>query len=504
MRERGASTFLTRINPLLHRIDPLWGFAIAVVATALGWTFFHLGDRSLWWDELWTVGLASPDTPSGEALQSIRGDVHPPLYFFGVRAWLALLHSSSEWAARSFNIVALAAALLAAGWAYRTRVAAPLGTWFALFFLSFGLLWYLQEARMYAFVICHAFLTCVFALVYEQERERPPTLTIVLATIIVFVVLPFVHWFAGLFSGLILFGLFLLAVIERRYTYALLFFGAGVAFAALMVGWVLVNWQSTLGLMGHYGDARGWVRWELRRSFVGTMLFSFTLNPILIVAAGSGAWCLWVERPSRPVLLTIFACSAIAVIIILLMSITTPMYQTPNFTWFVAPATLLSAIGLTRAAARLALRRWQAGAVLAGILVLNVLLGRGADRVYPLERDLWRDAGQLLLAQPGCANAPIPAVMQWLHRSMAGGASLVQHQRIYGYYGGGPGHFLPVYREDTELPRRAVGTACPVLLWIGQMTEEDAQSRGAGLLGGLRPGIKIIRFPGQSLFLAAP
>jgi hypothetical protein len=131
------------------------------------------------------------------------------------------------------------------------------------------------------------------------------------------------------------------------------------------VGWVLVNWQSTLGLMGHYGGDRGWARWELRRSFVGTLLFSFTLNPILVAAAGLGAWCLWVERPRRPLLLTVVASSAITVIIILLVSITTPMYQARNFTWFVAPATLLSAIGLTRVAraatmaSRRRARRWH-------------------------------------------------------------------------------------------------------------------------------------------------
>ena len=457
-----------------------------------------LGDRSLWYDELWTVGMASPLTSFEEAIDSIRGDVHPPLYYFGLKAWLTALRSSSEWAARSFNVLALATALLGALWAKQNRIAAPLGLWFGLFFSSFGLLWYLQEARMYAFLICHSFLTCVFALVYEQVRQRLPTCSFVALTTIVFLVLPFVHWFAGLFSGLVLLSLFVMSCVERRVSYALLFLCVGLAFTAFVTAWILENWQSTMGQMGQYGGGQGIVRWGLRRLFVGILLFAFALNPIQILCATFGLYST-LKSPRRPGPLIIVICSVLGTLIILAVSIRTPMYWTRNFTWFVAPASLLTAIGLERIAELLRLRQWQAAA-LSVTLALNLLSGRFADRVYGLERDEWREAGAFVLAQPGCAAAPIPAVIQWLSRS-ARPYVIAGQRRIYGYYGGGADHIVPVYREDHALPKLAQGDVCPVLLWIGQMTREDAQAQATDLLGPMVGTVRVVHFPGNTLFL---
>jgi hypothetical protein len=48
----------------------------------------HLGDRSLWFDEAcswWTASF-----PLSELLRSVRHDVHPPLYFFVLKGWMAV------------------------------------------------------------------------------------------------------------------------------------------------------------------------------------------------------------------------------------------------------------------------------------------------------------------------------------------------------------------------------------------------------------------------------
>jgi hypothetical protein len=485
----------------LRAFDPVWSVGLGAAAVALLWTIAHLADRGLWWDELWTVGLASPGTPTAESLEIIRSDVHPPLYYLGVGWWMTLLHSSSEWAARSFNFVALSAEIAAAFWAVRNRVAAPLAVWFALFFTSFGVLWYLQEARMYAFLICQSLLACVFVLVYERVSVRPLGWQFAVVAALIFTVLPFTHWFAGLFGGLILAGLFAWAVVERRTAYALLFFSIGTTLALLTLSWGWLNWQSTFGSLGVYGQARGLVLWEIRRSLVGTILFTFTLNPILVLAALLGAAFLVWEKPRRTAPLLILASAIVSVVLIFAVSLTTPMYETRNFTWFVAPGTLFAAIGLSRLADRLRLGPSAVAAGLAGLLALNLVTARAADWSYPLERDQWREAGKYLRAQPGCADAAIPAVMQWLPRRLAEFRSaVVQGQRIYGYYGGGPELFVPIYREDTVLPNRPA-TSCAVLLWIGQMTEEDARARGSQLLGTQFTGTRIARFGGQSLFV---
>jgi hypothetical protein len=487
----------------LTEIEPVWWIGFGAVSTALAWVLVHLGDRSLWFDELWTMGIASPGTPGWEAFANIKGDVHPPLYYFGVRSWLALFNSSSEWAARSFNLIGLAAALAGAAWAYKQRAAAPLAMWFTLFFTSFGLLWYLQEARMYAFLICHSFLTCAFALVYEQIRNRRLTPSFVFCTIGIFTVLPFMHWFAGLFSGLVLFGLFLFAAAERRKHYALLFLGAGVAFAALAGAWTIFDWKNTFGLMGSYGGgaARGWVLWQLRGNFTSTLLFAFTYNPLILFAAVLGVASLVLERPRRFVPLLLLTCSAVAVVLILAVSLTTPMYQSRNFTWFVAPGTLFASYGLSRLAAWLHLDSRQTAGALTLILIINLGVGHYADAIATLERDQWREAGQYLRNQPECASARTPVVMQWLPRAKADFLPEVQlSRRLYAYYGGGVDSLVPIYREDTTLPALPQ-SKCPILLWIAQMTEEDARNRGTQLLGSAAATAKIVRFTGHSFFI---
>jgi hypothetical protein len=487
-------------------MDPVWAVALVAATVALGWTFYHLADRSYWFDELTTVAFGSPGTPSGAAIEIIRTDVHPFLYSFAIRGWLNLLNSSNEWAARSFNAVPLAAALIGSFWAYRNRIAVQLGIWFGIFFLSFGLLWYLQDARMYASMICHSYLVCLFALVYEKARGDPPTPSFVFATIAIFVVLPFVHWFAGLFSGLVLFGLFLLAMVEKRYKYAVLFLLSGVAFAALAAAWIVFNWQSTLGRMGDQSQSGGLMLWQLRSSFVGMLLYAYSLNPILLAAAAFGAGSLLYER-RRTIPLIVLASLAVGWLIILAASYVEakkgiPLYEPRYFTWVVGPLTMLAALGLGRLAEWYKLQRSQIALGLAAVILVNLLIGPFAEAIFPLPRDQWRQAGQFVLAQPNCAEEPIPALMHWHQNSMAGNAWDGQDRRIYGYYGGGAAHIRSVYGTDTQLPKRPEGDKCRILLWIGQMTEDEARSRGMALLGRSQSDVAIVHFPGHSIFLA--
>ncbi len=118
----------------MREADPvlLWGGSFAVLA--FGFTLVNLGTRSFWWDELFTLFLSLPRTSTSDATMLIRGDVHPPLYFFGVRLWLSLLGVSSEFAARSFNLLPFAFGVWMGVRALRQRLAEPVTIWLVVFF----------------------------------------------------------------------------------------------------------------------------------------------------------------------------------------------------------------------------------------------------------------------------------------------------------------------------------------------------------------------------------
>jgi hypothetical protein len=144
---------------------------LLVLGAAVG-TMLFLGSRSLWWDELFAVSIASPEVAWDTAIELIRADVHPPLYFLSLRAWSHFLQADGEFAARSLNYVAyvFAAILMLAYVRRRPSVSSVL--WFLFAFTSFGFVWYLQEARMYAFAIANAICACVVVMDFE-ERHRP-------------------------------------------------------------------------------------------------------------------------------------------------------------------------------------------------------------------------------------------------------------------------------------------------------------------------------------------
>lgn len=490
----------------LLRLDPVWAVAIVAAAVATLWAIVTLGARSLWFDELFTLALASPETPDTAAWAILTSDVHPPLYFAGVRAWLGLWGSASEWAARSFNLIPLALAALGAAWAARVKVQAPMALWAGLFFTSFGMLWYLQEARMYAFLIADAFLACVVALVYEKVREQPPTKGFLAAVAVAFVILPFTHWFAALFSGLVLFGLFIHALIEKRQAFALVFFIAGGLLGVFAIAWVLTLWASTVGAIDGYNSGAGMELWQLRLGAIGTLLFAFTLNPVLMLAA---AWAVaGISRAPlrRPVLTLIVVCAFAVPVLILLASLHTPVNQTRNFAGFVGPGTLLAAIGLQQIAERMKFRRLQAAIAFAVVLTVSLLLGINADRFYStLERDDWRATGAYIRTLPGCEEAAIPVSQQWERRPpgapVGPPSDVTTSMRIYGYYAGRPERFAPVYGDDIALPAGAGEGTCPIALWVGHAPHELAEARAQALMGAARSGMTRMDFSGNAVFV---
>jgi hypothetical protein len=497
-----AGDFLGR----LRRADPLllWGFGLA--GAVLLYTLINLTTRSLWWDELFTASLASPSTPYADAVAQIRADVHPPLYFFGARLWLGLLNTSSDFALRAFNLLPYAFAVWLGARALRDkRTAHPMALWLVLFFTSFGVFWYLQEARMYAMMIAQALCASLVVLDYEKRRFQPITFGYAATLAVVFVVLPLGHWFSMGFAGCVLLALFGWALLERKKQfakrYAALFFVLGILLGGIGLAWIAANARSTLGAVHGYGN---WVYggtlslYGLRITALGLMVHALALNPILIAASAWGIWQV-VKSPTRnvgPMILLIV--SVILGVAILVVSLVAAMYQTRNFVWAIAPLTLFAAIGLQSVFGWLNLSRVRQTAAIVGILGVSLLLVPVASPMGDLQIDSWRVVGRTVASTPGCETADIHATAPWLGATPTD-LDRRMSQRIYGHYSGHPERIKLVLKGETL--RVAGSETCPVILWMAQTSHENAVATARQMLGPAADKLSIQSFAGHILFL---
>jgi mannosyltransferase len=119
----------------------------AVLLAAFALRVWLLGDQNIWWDE----GLAIWAVRQGWARMTLwtAGDVHPPLYFWLLKAWVSLA-GESEFAARFISLlcgVLTVAALYSLAKSLLGRRIALLAT-LLLSFSRFHV-WWSQEMRMY-------------------------------------------------------------------------------------------------------------------------------------------------------------------------------------------------------------------------------------------------------------------------------------------------------------------------------------------------------------------
>jgi mannosyltransferase len=127
-----------------------WGNILAlsaVLLAAFGLRVWLLGDQNIWWDE----GLAIWAIRQGWVRMTLwtASDVHPPLYFWLLKAWVSLA-GESEFAARFISLlcgVVTVAALYPLAKALLGRRTALLAT--VLLAFSRFHVWWSQEMRMY-------------------------------------------------------------------------------------------------------------------------------------------------------------------------------------------------------------------------------------------------------------------------------------------------------------------------------------------------------------------
>ncbi|MDI7276940.1 MAG: glycosyltransferase family 39 protein [Anaerolineae bacterium] len=142
----------------------------AILLTALALRLYRLGDKNIWWDEGFSLGLARQGLAA--ATLASASDVHPPLYYWNLWTWVRFA-GDGEFAGRflsaGWGVLAVAVAYCL-GVRLGGRRAGLLGALFLA--LSRFHIWWSQEMRMYVLAALVATLTLYAAVRWlEEERE---------------------------------------------------------------------------------------------------------------------------------------------------------------------------------------------------------------------------------------------------------------------------------------------------------------------------------------------
>jgi 4-amino-4-deoxy-L-arabinose transferase-like glycosyltransferase len=167
-------------SPTTHQA--WWVVTWLAVAFGIFIRCWHLGSKSIWFDEGYTAWLVS-HSPA-EIIRLIRADTAPPLYYLLLHGWTALF-GRSEAALRSLSAVfSIMTLFLAIGIARRMlpNPAAIAAVAWAMS-LSFMQLWYAQEARGYAMMafLAVAAFDCVQRHLAARDRRWLMVLPILFA-----------------------------------------------------------------------------------------------------------------------------------------------------------------------------------------------------------------------------------------------------------------------------------------------------------------------------------
>ncbi len=123
---------------------------LLVALLALALRLYRLDGQSLWNDEGTSVALAQRDLPT--ITRSAAADIHPPLYYYLLRAWITLA-GTSEMGVRSLSVLGGVLLVLVTFALGRRLAGARIGLLAAfLSAISPSQVYYSQETRMYVLV----------------------------------------------------------------------------------------------------------------------------------------------------------------------------------------------------------------------------------------------------------------------------------------------------------------------------------------------------------------
>ncbi|MBN1657988.1 MAG: glycosyltransferase family 39 protein [Anaerolineae bacterium] len=144
-------------------------FILLAALAALAWRLRGLDLQPLWWDEGWSVYFAVADVPEMMRLTAV--DIHPPLYYLLLHAWVSLF-GPSVLSVRFLSVLIGVAAVPLIYMVGRRLVDRRLGAATALL-LTFSPLhiYYSQEVRMYGLVTLAGLAALYFALAWRTSED---------------------------------------------------------------------------------------------------------------------------------------------------------------------------------------------------------------------------------------------------------------------------------------------------------------------------------------------
>ena len=163
------------MGPKANRLSNLSGpliimTLVALLILAFALRLYRLGDRSVWWDEGWSVWVARQSV--AEIAQQTGHDVHPPFYFSLLHGW-RIGSGDSEFGLRAFSAYLGTLTISATYIVGRAVGGKKLGLLAALFLTisRFHIIWS-QEIRMYSLAALLAVLAAWMAIrVWERQRS---------------------------------------------------------------------------------------------------------------------------------------------------------------------------------------------------------------------------------------------------------------------------------------------------------------------------------------------
>ena len=326
---------------------------IAILVLAAGLRLYKVDSQSLWNDEGTSIALAQRDIPT--ILRNASDDIHPPLYYLLLGAWVRL-SGTSEFAARSLSVVIGVLCVAGTFFLADQLVSSRCSLLSALFAaVSPFQVYYSQEARMYILGVLAALALVGSTRALLTAWDRQPRLLSIRA------------------GALVLAALF---VLYTHYYGATVLVAANIAFLIWWVGlwrargevpWPAFWWWALLMVVVLAGFApwlsAAWsalIHWpavsspmslaELARSLMTVLPLGITAPPGMLAAvvpitaallSVCGSVALFRQthtgRSQRWLLWLMTAYLAMPLLIMYLGSLSRPMYN-PKFILLVTPA----------------------------------------------------------------------------------------------------------------------------------------------------------------------
>ncbi len=414
---------LSRITRYLNKNShtATWGVLIGLTLVAFLLRAPHLDAQSLWRDETDVIRLAN-EPPSQLARNLLRTEHNGPLYYLLMRGWLRLV-GEGEFALR---YPSLCFGVLATPLVYRAgrrlveKQAAMMTT--ALIAVSPYLVWYSQDAKMYALVTALTLLalTCQlealtkgwprwwvgFVIAASLSLYIHVLSILMILVYVVALLLAWPRWRRRWWWGLASFGLLTLPYLPLavwQLPLVLNTFETGHPFYPLnQILSLLFNlYTRGIAMVG------GWV---VVAAFVFAMLSGLFSSPEEgFWSRFAGKWRLVPGRiRSR---LFLLAWLLLPIVLVYLISLRAPVFE-PRYLIFVAPAFyLLTALGVV-ALSRLS---WVATGLTLGVILSFSLLGVWVQASTPIKSDFRAAAAYVMIHRQ--ADAPIMFQMPYVRHT---------------------------------------------------------------------------------------